>query len=74
MREQAHMHSYTHAKAFKYRYVPVLHGAERHRRGKTMVVADWPPPPHILTHERFKLIMALSNAAQLISKRDMKVL
>ena len=54
--------------------VSVMYGAERHRRGKATVVADWPPPPHIWTCEMFKSITALVNAAQPISKVDMKVL
>ena len=51
-----------------------MYGAERHRRGKATVVADWPPPPHIWTCEMFKSITALANAAQPISKVEMKVL
>ena len=51
-----------------------MYGAERHRRGKATVVADWPPPPHVWTCEMFKSTTALANAAQPISKVEMKVL
>ena len=54
--------------------VSVMYGAERHRRGKSTAVADWPPPLHIWTYERFTSVMALANASQLISKIDIKVL